>query len=1013
MRQVHSCLTLLMVCALGAAVARADFAVLCKPPQQQIDLRLYDAMFRGETPNDLPSPLILLLRRTDDGWQPAWGTARGFNHNVHCAWPSDVELTDQRFHLDLEVSVFGDARGNTPGVARYTVELARNEDDNATGRYKGKYAGTWRGVDVTGEAEATILSAAQSPPRGFKPLQADEHPRIRFRKSDLPDLRKKAGTPLGVAALKAMDGPVGLALKYQLTGNRDFAHQAIPLVEKLMERGLVSDQFGNNVGDRLEKTALAYDMCFDTWPADFKRKVELYMLWSGNGILRARRDTHQAVNWHVASNWSAPLYTGAGFAGLALFGRQGPPPPKPLQANTGAEIDPAENYKPGRGVPVFGFKSDEMSPNWILASGFKTDKVDGDPLADLGGVSAARPQVGDRVEFGGKSFRFAPVPQEKDKGYWQHENYDDGKKLIDITNAVGRDYFSTTFFFAVLRNDKPRWVRFEPGLHRSAVVYLNGVRLAHDEVVHIKPGLYPMLVQVYIDQINPWGRQLMRPRLVEITADEAKQLIAERRAQHERTVAAWQRRKNEWEELGGLDLRCRDLFEQSRHMMYLFCREAVGSGGFQAELTHYSAIAEEGPARYMGAHLQMLGYHVSPQQDMELLLPRKMFAHVYPREGEPRALEINGSPNVVNELFAALLPVVRDDWQPVMLWGWQRHAGFDGRNWLRLVQSQPSLAMLNYPLDMQPAEPASRMPLTWRADDFGFYGMRNRWRDGDDFVFQFFARAHYIGGWNSGNAGTFRLVGLGHNWAVGSTDRNRHRREESVVQLPDDRHNHNACALVTYIKTQHDGSGVVSIDYTDVYSGQRLRPDGRKGMRMYSRYGNIRQDEAFIDLGIRGMRSIGVDYSGRSGAPCLVAVVDRVQGGGRKVWTWQLPKGSQESSSDVQRTTTDGNSFTVRKDDGATLHGVFASGQRPVAELRMTTMTGGGGSTSGKTLKRPIPGVFAESRDKNAGFFFVGTIQPGDPPDIRVSGKSLAAVVTVGKQRVRFDGQKIVFEPGE
>jgi hypothetical protein len=78
----------------------------------------------------------------------------------------------------------------------------------------------------------------------------------------------------------------------------------------------------------------------------------------------------------------------------------------------------------------------------------------------------------------------------------------------------------------------------------------------------------------------------------------------------------------------------------------------------------------------------------------------------------------------------------------------------------------------------------------------------------------------------------------------------------------------------------------------------------------------------------------------------------------------------------------------------------------------MTTMTGGGGSSSGKTLKRPVPGVFADTRDKNASFFFVGTIQPGEPPEIRVSGKGLAAVLTVGKQRVRFDGEKIVFESG-
>jgi hypothetical protein len=308
---------------------------------------------------------------------------------------------------------------------------------------------------------------------------------------------------------------------------------------------------------------------------------------------------------------------------------------------------------------------------------------------------------------------------------------------------------------------------------------------------------------------------------------------------------------------------------------------------------------------------------------------------------------------------------------------------------------------------MEPVAPAQRMPLSWRADDFGFYGFRDGWTGSDDFIAQVFAKSHYIGGWNAPNAGTLRLTGLGHVWASGSTDRNRHRWEETVVQLPDDPDvNVGACGRVTHVETHADGSGVVSIDYADVYAKRRMLSDRPKPMRLYSRYGNIRRDDAFIDSGITGMRSVGVDYSGRSGSPCLVAVVDQIRGGGRKVWTWQLPPG------DVEQTTIEGNSFLLRKDDGATLYGQFATGHRPRAEIRRTTMVGGGGSTSGKTLPRPVHGVFAESKARDGIFFFVATIQKDEPPKIRFRGQGGQAVVTVGKQRVRFDGQKIVFEPG-
>ena len=39
------------------------------------------------------------------------------------------------------------------------------------------------------------------------------------------------------------------------------------------------------------------------------------------------------------------------------------------------------------------------------------------------------------------------------------------------------------------------------------------------------------------------------------------------------------------------------------------------------------------------------------------------------------------------------------------------------------------------------------------------------------------------------------------------------------------------------------------------------------------------------------------------------------------------------------------------------------------------------------------------------------TVQKGPAPAVKVEGKGLDAVVTVGRQTVRFDGGKIVFSP--
>ncbi len=79
----------------------------------------------------------------------------------------------------------------------------------------------------------------------------------------------------------------------------------------------------------------------------------------------------------------------------------------------------------------------------------------------------------------------------------------------------------------------------------------------------------------------------------------------------------------------------------------------------------------------------------------------------------------------------------------------------------------------------------------------------------------------------------------------------------------------------------------------------------------------------------------------------------------------------------------------------------------PEAAVRQSRMIGHAGSSRGKTLKRPIHGLFAE--DEAGRFFVVLTFQKGPAPQIQVKGKGLGAVATVGRRTVRFDGKAIVF----
>jgi hypothetical protein len=187
-------------------------------------------------------------------------------------------------------------------------------------------------------------------------------------------------------------------------------------------------------------------------------------------------------------------------------------------------------------------------------------------------------------------------------------------------------------------------------------------------------------------------------------------------------------------------------------------------------------------------------------------------------------------------------------------------------------------------------------------------------------------------------------------------------------------------------------------------------------MRLYEKYGNVPIEPAFKESGITGLRAFAVDYSGKSGAPCVFVVVDRINGGNKKLWMWRLKDqvvdkklGTVVEPGDLAHTTVDGNTVTLARPDGTSMRLIFVSPAKLdlSAERRNIVYT--------KTYNRgkgvmSAPGIYACTDAKDAEFFVIATIQRGNPPTVKVSGKGLKSVVTLGRQRIRFDGKKIVAE---
>ena len=266
-------------------------------------------------------------------------------------------------------------------------------------------------------------------------------------------------------------------------------------------------------------------------------------------------------------------------------------------------------------------------------------------------------------------------------------------------------------------------------------------------------------------------------------------------------------------------------------------------------------------------------------------------------------------------------------------------------------------------------------------------------------------------------------MGLGHKWCepLPSLRLYNQRAFANVVQLPEDDHAESALGRTIYAKTEEDGSGVVTVDLNDVYGPVAMSGSGKKQklrkLVQYDKYGGGRHSNGLEEKAqIRGLRSIGVDYSGKSGAPCLIALVDKIDGGKKKVWTWRVASGQIDqkkgiviSEGDLKNCSVEGQVAKIVKPDGANLHLQFAAPAEVdlKAENRAITFK--------RTYNRgnadmPAPGFYASGKDPNDGHFFaVATIQKGKAPEIKVEGKGLDAVIRVGKQTVRFDGTKIIF----
>ena len=770
-------------------------------------------------------------------------------------------------------------------------------------------------------------------------------------------------------------------------------------------------------GYRTSQIGCAYDLCYNAWDADARAKVEDYLDWI---LFKCLHRQHRVgtVNWAPGSNYTVVIHAGNGLAALALGGEKGPAPVEPLAPRTEApRIPPAVHSFPA-GVPVVKLEPGKTPTEWLWIGPFESrvlqhehpyfayqDPVD--CLAAMGGMAKARPETGTKVSFRKQTLEWKPLSIKTDPRFFEPDNGDKSRTVLNTSRLSDRRENTRLFFHTVVENEKPGWYQVQAPFYEGGC-FLNGVRLAHGDFAFLEKGRFPLLVPVAMGD----GEYTATIQFREAAEAEAKGYYSNpaRFQAYEAAKKTYEGELARWKAGGGANLAWEGEARALQHWNYLNLRLGMGDGGFQGEGEGYTLECHHVLHDYACAYQNVFGKSITGQPDISHFAARYVMTTVWekgeggrPQRPFSQSFGGHGGGTISARYLGRSIALCPKEWKPALLWYWLRSMGvsadeveteagakkaFGGaeyRDGLALVE-----AFLHYPLDMMPRNPGELLPRGWEARTRGFYCFRNGWEGPDDIVAQVYARQGKPCGWSQAEAGCFQIYGLGREWAWKDNNaggKTGSRWLDNVVMLPDDPVNAWGQGKVTYFRRDdRSGSGTVTIDMEDVY--RFLRPiEGKKGAT--EKY----------DGGVRGLRSFAVDYSGRAGVPGLFAVVDKISGGKKKIWIWQLPRSPKVEC------TIEENSFTIRDGD-ASLKATFI-GPKSVKILK----------ADGKFEANRLSGVdtvpsraihVTGADDQTSDFFVILTLQRGAAPAVEAEGNGLDAVVTVGGQTVRFDGKNIV-----
>jgi hypothetical protein len=405
------------------------YFLLAALPTLAAETKVYSLELDGGGPHGTPATLDLTV--TDGKFDPfVWGTAYGYNLSQHSGSVSVAESAGDRTRLSARLSIEPDPIAPR-NLATYDIVLVRG--GNAL---SGTFAGFFNDRPVTGDVSGVVRDPSVRPVQGHEPLQPGEHPRLVFRKKDLPELRKRMETPEGKAIVSMMTERSPLrdpsqvtdrhaswmaanwGVIHQLTGDAEAAVKARRVImDEVVTKPMPADRKDMHHASRLLGIALAYDLCHDAWDKEFRVLLAEYIRVSmselASGAYEGFGMNEKALDPTPWGHRNAIRMSCAGFAAVAIHGdpdSEGRPQRDTARVRSLAERSVEQYVRfgvTGAGTGVEGsLQRDLALANGVLhymhasKTALGLDFSRANPMLLAGNVLRVRPSQSNALDFG-------------------------------------------------------------------------------------------------------------------------------------------------------------------------------------------------------------------------------------------------------------------------------------------------------------------------------------------------------------------------------------------------------------------------------------------------------------------------------------------------------------------------------------------------------------------------------------------------------------------------------------